>query len=195
MGWKTRWMARTLGASCLMLVMGSTCAHASLWRPLHVAVGYDASAQWSSYHTYSWGKVTMAVPAYEAPVKAAIQKELGARGWQWVPSGGSATVFILGNIQGQQQLDDLYQAYGKGWDPPWGLHGLGTGWAKDDYGELTHIAMSNPGNNLVVDMFDSNSHLLLVRGVAGDDLANTEKKNVKNLQKILHKMLHPLPKV
>lgn len=195
MSWRTKWVAGALGIGYGVLAMIPTYAYASLWHPLHVAVGYDASAQWGTYHTYSWGKVAMAVESYQAPVEAAIQKELSARGWQWVPSGGSATVFILGNIQGQQQLDDLYQAYGKGWDPPWGLHGLGTGWAKDGYGEMSHIAMSNPGNNLVVDIFDSNSHLLLARGVAGDDLASTQKNNVKDLQKILHKMLHPLPKV
>lgn len=175
---------------CLALAGLSGC---SLLNPIHVTTGYDHSAP-IARRSWSWAQVKMAVPQYEEPVKAAISKELARRGWQYTPSGGNATVFVWGDIQGQAQLDKDYQAYGAEWLPPWGPHGLGDGWAKDTYGDATHIAMGLPGNNLVVDIFDTGSHRLFVRGVGEDDLAGTPKVNIKRLQKVIHKMLGNLPK-
>lgn len=180
---------RTLLAALLVAGL-SGC---SLLHPIHVTTGYDHSAP-IAQRSWSWAQVKMAVPVYEAPVKAAITKELANRGWQYTPSGGSATVFVWGNIQGQAQLDRDYAQYGPEWVQPWGLHGLGPGWARDSYGEDTHIALGLPGNNLVVDVFDSRTHRLLVRGVGEDDLAATQEKNTKRLERVIHAMLGKLPK-
>jgi hypothetical protein len=132
---------------------------------------------------------------YDLPVRTAITKELAKRGWQYVATGGNTTVFVWGDIQSQAQLDGDYDKYGQGWVAPvWGLQGLGSGWAKDEYGQLTHIALMKPGNNLVVDIFDTASHRLLVRAVGEDDLESTQKNNAKRLEKTIHKMLNQVPK-
>ena len=138
----------------------------------------------------------MAVAQYQPTAQAAVAKDLAAKGWQLVPSGGSATVFILGDIQNGQQLADFYTKLGNGSvAPAWGQQGRGPGWSKSAYGEVDSVALGNPGNKLVVDIFDNSNHQLLARAVGENDFSNTQKKNVKVLQKTLHRMLKGLPKV
>jgi hypothetical protein len=65
----------------------------------NVRTDYDHGANFSSYHTYSWGTVKTSNPLNEDRVKAAVDKDLQAKGWQLVASGGSATVFANGNVK------------------------------------------------------------------------------------------------
>lgn len=160
-----------------------------------VYVGYDHAAAPGMHATYSWGLVRVAVRQYQAPIEAAVEKNLASRGWQLVPSGGSATVFVLGDIKNAEQLEAVYKNFDHGWAPPeWSAHGRGRGWKKSAYGEVDSVVLGNPGNKLIIDIFDSSTHQLLLRAVAENELSNTEKKNVKLLDKTIHKMLKKLPK-
>jgi hypothetical protein len=187
----------TFWAACstaLLLLPCLLLPGCSLIHPVHVTTGYDHSVPFAQ-RTWSWGEFKMAAAGYDLPVRTAITKELAKRGWQYVATGGNTTVFVWGDIQSQAQLDGDYDKYGQGWVAPvWGLQGLGSGWAKDEYGQLTHIALMKPGNNLVVDIFDTASHRLLVRAVGEDDLESTQKNNAKRLEKTIHKMLNQVPK-
>ena len=160
-----------------------------------VYVGYDHTPPAIAERTYTLYTVKLALPQYQAPVQAAVEKNLAARGWQPVATGGSATVFVLGDVQSAASLEQYYTKLGNGWAPPaWGLQGRGPGWAKSAYGEIDSVALGNPGNKLVIDIFDSANHQLLLRAVAENELSDTEKKNVKLLQKTIHRMLKELPK-
>lgn len=55
---------------------------------VRVSTDYDHSANFSSYKTYSWTKVQTANSIWDARVKAAVDKELAAKGLTQVPSGG-----------------------------------------------------------------------------------------------------------
>ena len=143
--------------------------------------------------TYSWGEVHMAVPQYEPVVRAAVDKSLQKLGWQLVPSGGSATVFALGDVRGEPELEADYTKQGGGWGAgQWGLQGLGPGW-KPGYGEPTVNALGTSGSHLVIDIFDTPSHKLVFRGVLMEDISGTEKNNTKGLQKIINKTFKKFP--
>jgi hypothetical protein len=91
----------------------------------NVRTDYDHGANFSSYHTYSWGTVKTSNPLNEDRVKAAVDKDLQAKGWQLVVSGGSATVFATGNVKNEQEAETMYDGMGGGWGGGWGWGGWG----------------------------------------------------------------------
>ncbi len=183
---------RTTFALAAVLALTVPAAEAIPFLTPSVTIEYDHTAQFA-HRTYSWGVLEMAAPTYEPAVHAAVDKGLRQRGWQLVPSGGSATVFVLGDVRGEDQVKAFYAAKGGGFKQDWGPEGLGAGW-KPYYGNATINALSLPQNNLMIDIFDTASHQLIFRGVTEDDLSRTEKKNTKRLEKYIKQVFKEFPK-
>ena len=207
---------RTAWALALALLTAAPLAGAIPFLTPKVTVEYDHSAQ-LSHRTYSWGDTRMSLPRYVDIVKALIDKDLRAKGWQLVPTGGSATVFLLGNTEDGPSLVAYYAsqgaasaatpgaptaaaadgangpAQGATWAQNWGPNGWGAGW-KPGYGLEVYNALGTAGNHLVVDVFDTASHRLMFRGVTGEDLSNSDKKNTGTFEKSLKAMFKKLPK-
>ncbi len=181
-------MRRFALAALLMTAVVSSEALPFLSPP--VTLEYDHTAPLAG-RTYSWGGVRLAVPKYVPVIQGAVDKYLQARGWQLVPSGGSATVFATGDVQGIDELDQGYKEDGWGVGQ-WRAQGLGPGWAPT-YGQATVNALATAESHLVVDIFDTGSHKLLFRGVTGEDLSNSEKKNAKNLSGQMKRMFKKFP--
>lgn len=185
--------------ACLLgVTLAGTPAQASirhyisrLIHPIPVTTEYDRDAHLSG-HTYSWGDVHMTVTRYAGVVRAAVDHDLQKKGWQQVPSGGAVTVFALGDMQGTAGLKSYYSKQNVTWAGDWGLQGWGAGW-KPYHGEATTTAVTVPGNNLVIDMFDTASHRPVFRSVAGVQLWDTAQKNTKYLDDSVKKMLKKLP--
>ncbi len=157
-----------------------------------VTTEYDHSAPLAG-RTYSWGGLHMDVPEYEPAVHAATDKYLQARGWQLAPSGGSATIFVMGNVRGEPQLEKSYIEQGQGWGAgQWSPQGLGRGWAPT-YGQATITALSTPESHLVFDIFDTSSHKLLFRGITVEDLSGTEKSNTKRIAQSIKLIFKKFP--
>src|ERR1700720_1138758 len=77
-----------------------------------VSADYDHSAKFSDYRTYSWTKVEAADSIWDARVKAAVDKELAAKGWTQVPSGGDVSVVAIANTRTEKQLNTYYNGFG-----------------------------------------------------------------------------------
>src|SRR6201995_2934193 len=58
-----------------------------------VRTDYDHTANFSQYNTYSWGKVQTSNPFFVTRIQQAVDKQLQAKGWTLMPTGGSVTVF------------------------------------------------------------------------------------------------------
>jgi hypothetical protein len=69
----------------------------------NVRTDYNHQVNFSQYHTYCWGKVQTTNPFYVARIQTAVDKQLQAKGWQLVPSGGSVTVFATDNLHNQKE--------------------------------------------------------------------------------------------
>ncbi len=188
----TRNILRWTFALTVALITGVPTVQAIPFLSPPVTVEYDHSAQFSG-RTYSWGDARMPVASYIDPMKALVDKNLKVRGWQLVPSGGSATVFALGDTQDGPHLIAYYADHGVAWAQNWTPQGWGIGW-KPGYGEWTFNALGTAETHLVVDIFDTGSHHLIFRGVVGEDLSSTEKKNIKKLTADLKQLLKQLPK-
>jgi hypothetical protein len=162
----------------------------------NVRTDYDHGANFSQYHTYSWGKVQAAEPFYVDRIKQAVDSQLQAKGWQSVASGGDVTIFATDSVRNQREVQTFYDGIGGGWGGGWGWGRWGWrgGWAgPGGVGEATTTTTNQPVGNLVIDIFDGKSKNLLWRGLATADLSNKAEKNTKSLDQDISKMFKDFP--
>jgi Domain of unknown function (DUF4136) len=161
-----------------------------------VRTDYDHTANFSQYHTYSWGQVKTTNPFYVARIQQAVNAQLQAKGWQLVPSNGSVTVFAFDNVQNQQQVQTQYNDWGGGWGGGWGWGGWGWGGMGMPGGfdaTATTTTTNQPVGNLVIDLFEGTSKNLLWRGLATEDLSTNSNKNTSMLDNDIKNMFKSFP--
>ncbi len=153
---------------------------------------YDHNADFSQYHTYSWGGVKTTNPLYVSRIRDEVNKELQAKGWQMVPNGGSTTVFATGQVHNEKQLQTMYNGFGPGWGGGWGWGGWGWG-GGGGLGEETTTTTKQPVANVVIDIFASSDKKLLWRGILTRDVSDNSGKNIKNVDKDIDKLFKDFP--
>jgi hypothetical protein len=159
-----------------------------------VRTDYDHSADFTQYHTYSWGKVQTSIPFYTDRIKQAVDAKLQAKGWQLVPTGGSVTVFASDNVHNQKEVQTMYDGFGGGWGGGWGWGGWGWGLGNPGGFVDSDTTVSNQKlGNLVVDIFEGSSKKLLWRGLATEDLSTNADKNTKALDNDVNSMFKNFP--
>jgi hypothetical protein len=143
-----------------------------------VVTDYDHHADFNHYKTYSWAKVETPDTLWDQRVKDAIDKELSAKGWTQVPEGGDVSIVAVGTTHERQSLETFYTGMG------WRWHGFGDA--------ITEVHPYKVGT-LIVDMFDTSNKNLIWRGSANDVLSSKPDKNIKELEKDVHKMFEHFP--
>ncbi|MCU1233860.1 MAG: hypothetical protein JWP63_1827 [Candidatus Solibacter sp.] len=144
-----------------------------------VTTDYDHKADFEKYHTYSWIKAKASDPLWEDRIMEAVDKQLTAKGWQKVPSGGDASVVAIGTTRTEPTFTTFYDGM-----PGWYWQGFGTATTTVDYNKV---------GTLVVDIFDSATKHLIWRGVATDTLSSKPEKNDKKLDEAAKKMFEKFP--
>jgi hypothetical protein len=147
-----------------------------------VETDYDHSVNFAQVHTYSWGHVHATDPLFEGRIREAVDRDLQAKGWQQVPTGGDVTLTAVAIKRNQAEYNTFYSGLGPGWR--W------RGWGG---GMATTTVENIPVGTLVVDIYDSNSQHLLWRGLAHDQLSDKPDKNTQKLQKAVDKMFDKFP--
>jgi len=147
----------------------------------NITVDYDHSANFKQVKTYSWSKVQTANTIWDQRVKDAVDKELAAKGWSQVPSGGDVALVAVEKTSVQQLYDTFYNGFG-GW------RGRGAG-----MGETTTTVDLYKVGTLVVSIFDANSKQLLWRGTSRSYLSGNPEKNTKKLDKDVQRMFKKFP--
>jgi hypothetical protein len=170
-------LLRTLAAMAAFAVVFAISAPAQ-----KIVTDYDHSANFSQYHTYSWGHVHSSDPLFEQRIRDAVDRDLQARGWQQVPEGGDVMVTAVLIKTHQDEYNTFYTGLGGGWR--W--HGWGGGMATTTIDRV-------PVGTLIVDMYDTHSKLLLWRGEAHDQMSDKPEKDTTKLEKAVDKMLEKFP--
>jgi hypothetical protein len=146
-----------------------------------VKVDYDHGANFNQVKTYSWSKVKTANSIWDDRVKDAIDKELAAKGWTQVSSGGDVALVAIEKTSVHQRYDTFYDGFG-GWRR-WGM----------GMGEATTTVDNYKVGTLIVSMFEGNSKQLMWRGTSSSDLSGNPQKNTKKLDKDVQKMFKAFP--
>lgn len=145
----------------------------------HVTVDYNHAETFSRIKTYSWSTVHTSDSIWDARVKEAVDRQLTAKGWVQVPTGGDVALVAIEKISVHQQYDTMYNGFG---GRRWGGMGNST-LSVDDYKVGT----------LIVSMFDDHSRQLIWRGTSSSDLAGNPDKNTKKLESDVQKMFKKFP--
>jgi hypothetical protein len=146
----------------------------------NVKTDYDHSANFNQVKTYSWAKIKTANSIWDDRVKDAIDKELAAKGWTQVPSGGDVSLVAIEKTSIQQQYDTFYDDFG-------GFRRFG------GFGESTTSVDNYKVGTLIVSMFNGNSKQLIWRGTSSSDLSGNPDKNTKKIDKDVAKMFKNFP--
>ncbi len=165
---------------------------AGLIAPLHadtVKMDYDHNANFGQFHTYSWGQVKADNPLYVSRIRDAVNRDLQAKGWQLVPSGGDATVFATGNIRNEKQVETYYNNLG--WGGGWGWRGWGGAGLGE--GTSTSTVVNQQTGQVLVDIFSSDKKQLVWRGMLERDISNNSNKNAQSVDKDINKMFQHFP--
>ena len=160
-----------------------------------VRTDYDHTVNFSQYNTYSWGKVQTSNPFFVTRIQQAVDKQMQAKGWTLMPTGGSVTVFATDNIHNQQQVQTMYDNIGGGWGGGWGWGGWGWGggWADPGFGTATTTTTNQQVSNLVIDVFDGTSKKLLWRGMATENLSSNDNRNTSMVDGDINNMFKNFP--
>jgi len=182
---------RTVRGTWLGLALGVTLAGAPALQAQNVSTDYDHNANFSGYHTFSFYRVQTANPLFEQRVRDAITRDLQSRGWQMVPSGGDIAITAIGDVQNTQEYTTFYNGLGPGFGwRGWGWWG-GYGWRG---GDTTTTVETIPVGTLMVDLYDTNSHNLVFRGRATDELHKKHTdKNIELVNKAVDKIFDHFP--
>jgi hypothetical protein len=146
----------------------------------HVSVDYDHAANFNELKTYSWSKVHTANSLWDQRVKQAIDKEMAAKGWTLLPSGGDISLVAVEKTSVHQQYDTFYD-------------GLG-GWRRGGSMGMSTTSIDNyKVGTLIVSMFAGNSKQLIWRGTSTGDLSGNADKDTKKLDQDVTKMFKKFP--
>jgi hypothetical protein len=164
---------------CIAITLTILAASAAVAQD--VKTDYDHHANFERYHTYSWAKVQTDDPLWQSRIMDPVDKNLQAKGWQKVESGGDVLLTAVGAVQNQKQYQTFYDGFGPGWW--WG--GFGN--------ESTTTVQNYRVGTLVVDMYDAQNKHLIWRGTSDDTLSSKPEKNEQKLDKAVDKMFKDFP--
>jgi hypothetical protein len=145
----------------------------------HIKIDYDHHINFENYHTYSWGKVETTNSLWDSRVKNAIDRELAAKGWTQVASGGSVTLAAVKTTHLKPEVNTLYDGFG------------GRRWG--GFSDATTTVQNYKVGTLVVEMFNTSSGSLIWRGSSSSALSGNPNKNAKELNKEVQKMFGHFP--
>src|SRR5258708_14446755 len=94
---------RTVWTVALAIVLFSIPAMAD-----KVVTDFDHSANFSQYHTYSWGHLHVAEPLFEPRVREAVDQALQAKGLREVEAGGDLTVTAVAVKKNKTEYETFY---------------------------------------------------------------------------------------
>lgn len=143
-----------------------------------VSVDYDHSTNFNQLKTYSWKTVHTANSLWDKRVKDAIARELTAKGWTEVQSGGDVQIVAVEKTSLHQQYDTYYDGFG------------GRRWG--GFGESTTSLDSYKVGTLFVNMFEGPRQLIW-KATSSATLTGNPDKNEKKLDKDIHDMFKHFP--
>ncbi len=156
-----------------------------------VNIDYDRAADFSKYKTFAWHEADNSL-AQEDPlshdrIMAAVDRQLGAKGFQKVDSNPEVYVTYHGEEKEQTTLDTTHMGYGYADDWYWDGGGMG------GMGSSTTTVRSYQVGTLIVDLWDAQTKKLIWRGVGSDTLSDNPQNNAQKIDKVTEDMFKRYP--
>ena len=166
----------------IWLSMATTILSATALSAQDVKTDYDRNVDFSQYKTYSWANIRTE-SLWTDRIRDTVSSALSAKGWTRVESEGDITIMAMEMTAERRTLKTYYDTFGGGWGARWG-----GGWGTATTTEQTYTV-----GTLVLDLFDTKTRMLVWRGSASDTLSSKSDRNIKKLEKGVHKMFAQFP--
>jgi len=137
-----------------------------------VTIDYDHSVNFLKLKTFTWDKVHATDPGVEDRLTIAANRDLAGRYMSPVGQGGDVTITAVFATQDRQEYSAFYSGVS---DVSW-QRGWGSGGFMDNAATIQDV----PLNTLVIDMYDTQSHKLLWRGMVSEPVVVTGSEDKKN---------------
>jgi hypothetical protein len=148
----------------------------------------DPAAAFSGYRTFAWKQQpSISNPLLKQRVVAAVEGQLGSKGWRLVPEA-DADVVLVGNVSArdEQSIQAFYE--GAAWQD-WGWRGYG-----DPALGLRRIELRNYRiGTLVLDMFDAKTRQAVWRATAEGTVPSSDAQREKDALAAVGKMFSGFP--
>lgn len=148
-----------------------------------VQTDYDHQANFSQFHTFSFAHVATDNPLNEGRVKAEVTKELTAKGFTAVDSGGDLVLTAVGSTKNRQEYTTFYNG------PSFGYYYGGFGGT----GYQTTTVQNYKVGTLVLDMYSGESKKLLWRSIAKRGVNDSSEARRADLNAAIDQMLSNFP--
>jgi hypothetical protein len=163
-----------------VLYVAAICLVSGFATAQQVSVNYNHEANFSQYHTYSWGsnntnQIQNSILAQVA--QQDIEAAMAAKGLQKVPETQNPDLILTASGGEREQTS---------WNA-WGMRGIGGG-----MGGIS--PEQNVISTMVVSLYDTKARELIWRGIAQDTLNNNGNKNQKEVHNAVNKMFKQWPK-
>ena len=149
---------------------------------------YDKTVDFSTFKTYSMGKMTeLSNPLQQERLEKALEEQLNAKGLTKVDSGGDLLVQIHASSKDKTRVTSDTMGFGPGWGG-WGRFG--------GYGGMgnTMVNVQNiTEGQLTIDLVQSKDKQLVWRAIVTDYLSDNPQKVTKAMQKGVKKAFKHYP--
>jgi hypothetical protein len=149
--------------------------------PQKIKVGYDKSADFSKYKTYTWAKPETPItrPLLYQNVVGQIDDELKAKGLQRTEKDGDLTLIAAGGI-------------GFGYNMPPALGMNIAYWSGEEDPQILTAPLVGEGT-LVLEFVDRGQNKMIWRGTAKENLDPEVAKSLPHIEKAITKLLRGYP--
>jgi hypothetical protein len=138
-----------------------------------VTIDYDHSVNFLKFRTYTWQKLHATDPSVEDRITIALKRDMEGRYMTEVANKGDVTITAVEATQDKAEFTSFYNSLsGFTWQSVTGMGGF------LDAG--TTIA-DVPLDTLIIDMYDTKTHVLLWRGAVTEPVAASEDKNDRTI--------------
>ncbi|MGA7293165.1 MAG: DUF4136 domain-containing protein [Terriglobales bacterium] len=146
-----------------------------------IKVGYDKSADFAKYKTYSWAEPAMPVtrPLLYQSVVGTIDDELKSKGLQRTDKGGDLTLIAAGGI-------------GFGYNMPPAFEMNAAYWSGEEDTAILTAPLAAEGT-LILEFVDRGQNKMVWRGTARENLDPEMAKALPHIEKAIVKLLKEYP--
>jgi Domain of unknown function (DUF4136) len=146
-----------------------------------IKVGYDKSADFSKYKTYTWAKPAMPItrPLLYQEVVGTIDDELKSKGLRRTDNNGDLTLIAAGGI-------------GFGYNMPPAMEMNVAYWSGEEDPEILTAPMVAEGT-LILEFVDRGQNKMVWRGTARENLDPEMAKSLPRIEKAIVKLLKVYP--
>jgi len=174
-----RSIPRTLAAALFIAVVAAPALAQT------VTIDYDHSVNFLKFKTFSWQKLHATDPSVEDRITIAFNRDMEGRYITEVANGGDVTVTAVEATQDKAEFTNFYSALtGFTWQSA-----AGSGGFLDAGTTLADV----PLNTLIIDMYDTKTHVLLWRGAITEPVAASQDKNDRNIDHAVTELIGKYP--